>query len=105
MAKTVSGNHVNLLSGKYKYAERIIVNNSVFCVLPVGFSLVLVMSLNGWYQGYKIVRDTGALSKVAQDFYADFLPPAYHGGDVNTSFNKYISDLDLKKTMSVSLNY
>ncbi|MHA3313080.1 type II secretion system protein GspL [Yersinia pseudotuberculosis] len=98
MAKTVSGNHVNLLSGKYKYAERIIVNNSIFLrVASWFFLLFLVMSLNGWYQGYKIVRDTGALSKVAQDFYADFLPPAYHGGDVNTSFNKYISDLDLKK--------
>ncbi|WP_032486640.1 GspL/Epsl periplasmic domain-containing protein, partial [Yersinia pestis] len=70
------------------YAERIIVNNSVFLrVASWFFLLFLVMSLNGWYQGYKIVRDTGALSKVAQDFYADFLPPAYHGGDVNTSFN------------------
>ncbi|CNC32326.1 type II secretion system protein GspL [Yersinia pseudotuberculosis] len=98
MVRSVSSNHVNLLSGKYKCAEKIIVNNGVFLrVASWFFLLFLVMSLNGWYQGYKIVKDTGTLSKVAQDFYAEFLPLAYHGGDINTSFNKYVSDLDLKK--------
>ncbi|CNE84833.1 type II secretion system protein GspL [Yersinia similis] len=98
MAKSLRSTHVNLLSGKYKYAEKIIVENGVFLRFASWFFLLfLVMNLNGWYQGYKIVRDTETLGKAAQNFYAEFLPPAYHEGDINTNFNQYILDLDLKK--------
>lgn len=95
MTKNLADNNINLLTGKYRFSEKITIDNSVFFKIASWFLfLFLVMFLESWYHGNQIVNNIDTLREVSQKFYDDFLPKKYGKNDVNTNFNNYISDIE-----------